>query len=168
MLQQKNTTEAVITTTEEVTAVETTTEEVAPTLNIVETAMEAGSFTTLLAALETAELKATLEGEGSFTVFAPTDTAFNILATDLELTLQDILALENISDILLYHVFSGAYYTSDVVAGAPFDLATLEGSDVSFTVMDGKAYINGVEIATTDILTSNGVIHVIGEVLIIE
>jgi uncharacterized surface protein with fasciclin (FAS1) repeats len=166
----ENTTPMVTTTeqmtTEEMTTEEETTENQEPTLNIVETAEAAGSFTTLLAALDQAGLSATLEGEGSFTVFAPTDQAFTDLLTALDIDAATLLGVENLSDILLYHVLDGAYYASDVVANAPFSMASLEGSDVNFTVMDGKAYINDVEIITTDILTSNGVIHVIEEVIL--
>jgi transforming growth factor-beta-induced protein len=142
-------------------------EVILPLEDIVATATAAGSFTTLLAAVEEAGLTATLQDEMSqFTVFAPTDAAFTALLTALDIDAATLLGVENLSDILLYHVLSGAYYSTDVVAGAPFSLATVEGSDVDFTVMDGKAYINGVEIVTTDILTSNGVIHVIEEVIL--
>ena len=160
---EEQTTEA---TTEELTTEEMTTEDNEPTLNIVETAEAAGSFTTLIAALEAADLRTTLEGDGQFTVFAPTDQAFTDLLTALDVDATTLLGIENLSDVLLYHVLDGAYYASDVVAGAPFTMATLEGTDVEFTVMDGKAYINGVEIVTTDILTTNGVIHVIEEVIL--
>ena len=152
-------------TTQPVTTEQTTTEE-QPTMNIIETAEAAGSFTTLLAALNETGLTSALEAEGEFTVFAPTDEAFNELLMALDIDAATLLGVENLSDILLYHVLSGAYYSGDVVANAPFTMATLEGSEVEFTVMDGKAYINGVEIITTDILTTNGVIHVIDGVVL--
>jgi len=141
-------------------------EVILPLGNIVETAMDEGEFTTLLAALDTAELTATLEGPGSFTVFAPTDDAFADLLIALDIDAATLLGIENLSDVLLYHVLSGAYYSGDVVANAPFSMATLEGSNVDFTIIEGSAFINGVEIVTTDILTTNGVIHVIEEVLL--
>jgi uncharacterized surface protein with fasciclin (FAS1) repeats len=137
-----------------------------PLDNIVATATANGSFTTLLAALDEAGLTATLEGAGSFTVFAPTDDAFADLLVALEIDAATLLAMENLDQILLYHVLSGTYYSTDVVANAPFSMATLEGSNVDFTVMDGVAYINGIEIIVTDILTTNGVIHVISGVLL--
>ncbi len=141
-------------------------EVILPLDNIVETATAAGSFSTLLAALDEAGLTATLEGDGNFTVFAPTDAAFTDLLTALGIDAATLLGIENLSDVLLYHVFSGDYYASDVVSGAPFSLTSLQGSDVDFTVVDGKAYINGAEIVTTDILTANGVIHVIDDVIL--
>ena len=139
---------------------------VLPLDNIVATAQANGSFTTLLAALDQAGLTSTLEGAGSFTVFAPTDDAFNDLLMALNIDAATLLGIENLSSVLLYHVLDGAYYSGDVVANSPFSMATLEGSNVDFTVMDGKAYINGVEIITTDILTTNGVIHVIDGVIL--
>ncbi len=137
-----------------------------PLEDIIDTAEAAGDFDTLLAALDEAELTATLQGEGPFTVFAPTDAAFDALMSDLELTVEELLDLENLSDILLYHVLGDAYYSTDVVANAPFSLETVEGTVVHFTVDEGTAYINGVEIVVTNILTTNGVIHVIEEVLL--
>ena len=137
-----------------------------PLENIVDTAAEAGSFETLLAALDSADLTSALEGEGQFTVFAPTDDAFAALLTALDTSAMNLLGVENLADVLLFHVLEGAYFSGDVVANAPFSLPTLQGSEVEFTVMNSMAYINGVEIVTTDILTTNGVIHVIDEVIL--
>jgi transforming growth factor-beta-induced protein len=137
-----------------------------PLENIIDTADAAGSFTTLLAALDTAGLTSALEAEGQFTVFAPTDDAFADLLMALDIDASTLLGINNLSDVLLFHVLDGAYYSSDVVANAPFSMATLQGKEVDFTVMDGKAYINGAEIVMTDILTTNGVIHVISEVIL--
>jgi len=137
-----------------------------PLENIVDTAAEAGNFETLLAALDSAGLTGALEGEGQFTVFAPTDDAFADLLEALDTSAMNLLSVENLADVLLFHVLEGAYFSGDVVANAPFSLPTLQGSEVEFTVMDSMAYINGAEIVTTDILTTNGVIHVIDEVIL--
>ncbi len=134
-----------------------------PEADIIDTAVAAGSFTTLAAALEAADLIDTLKGEGPFTVFAPTDDAFAALpAGTVDGLLADIPAL---TDVLLYHVVSGEVRAETVVGldAAP----TVQGSNVSIQVIDGKVFLNGnVEVLTTDILTSNGVIHVIDGVLL--
>lgn len=139
---------------------ETTT--TAPLKDIVDTAVEAGSFTTLVAAVQAADLVDTLKGEGPFTVFAPTDEAFAALPEGtVEALLADIPAL---TDILLYHVVAGKVMAADVVNLT--SATTVQGSDLEIVVEDGKVMINGVNVITTDIETSNGVIHVIDAVLI--
>jgi uncharacterized surface protein with fasciclin (FAS1) repeats len=121
-------------------------------------------FTTLLAAVDAAGLVETLSGPGTFTVFAPTDEAFAALP---EGTLDTLLADPEgaLTDILLYHVAGEALLASDVVEldSAP----TLQGGQISIEVMDGKVMLNGTTmVIATDILASNGVIHVIDAVLI--
>jgi transforming growth factor-beta-induced protein len=138
----------------------------APTMDIVDTAVADGRFTTLASALTAAELVETLKGEGPFTVFAPTDEAFAMLpAGTLEALLADIPAL---TDILLYHVVPGQVMAADVVAldGQNVDTA-LEGKSIAIKVDMGNVYLNeDVMVIITDILTTNGVIHVIDAVLI--
>ncbi|HAX81998.1 MAG TPA: Nex18 symbiotically induced protein, partial [Actinobacteria bacterium] len=103
-------------------------------LDIIETADAAGTFTTLLAAIDAAGLTETLKGEGPFTVFAPTDEAFALLPEGtVAALLADIPAL---TDILLYHVVSGAVLSGDVVMLEA--ATTLQGSDVTIEVVDGK------------------------------
>ena len=139
-----------------------TTTTTAPLKDIVDTAVEAGSFTTLVAADQAAGLVETLKGEGPFTVFAPTDEAFAALPEGtVEALLADIPAL---TDILLYHVVPGKVMAADVVNLT--SAATVQGSDLAIVVEDGKVMINGANVVTTDIETSNGVIHVIDAVLI--
>ena len=134
-------------------------------MDIVDTAVADGRFTTLAAALQAAGLVETLKGEGPFTVFAPTDDAFAALPAG---TLDSLLLPENkqqLTDILLYHVVSGKVMASDVVnlTSAP----TVLGKDVTIKVQDGKVYLNDtVQVIITDIETSNGVIHVIDAVLL--
>ena len=134
-------------------------------MDIVDTAISDGRFTTLVAAVQAAGLAETLKGEGPFTVFAPTDDAFAALP---EGTLDSLLLPENkqqLSDILLYHVVPGKVMASDVVGltSAP----TVLGKDATVKVEDGKVYLNDtVQVIITDIETSNGVIHVIDAVLL--
>ena len=132
---------------------------------IVEIAVADERFTTLVAALTAAELVDTLNGEGPFTVFAPTNDAFAALPAG---TVESLLLPENkqaLTDILLYHVVSGKVLAADVVTltSAP----TVLGKDVTITVKDGKVFLNDtVEVIITDIEASNGVIHVIDAVLL--
>jgi transforming growth factor-beta-induced protein len=150
------------TTTTTVAPTTTTTTEAAPG-TIPEVAAEAGTFTTLLAALEAADLAGTLAGDGPFTVFAPTDDAFAALP---EGTVEGLLAdIPALTDILLYHVVSGAV-GSDVVVGLD-SATTLQGEDITIAIEDGNVVLNGsVMVIATDIEASNGVIHVIDAVLL--
>ena len=137
--------------------------EKAPTKNIVETAVAAGSFNTLAAALKAGGLIEALSSDGPFTVFAPTDEAFAKLP---EGTLEDLLKPENkdkLVAILKYHVVSGAVPASKVVKLK--EAKTLGGKKV--TIKSGKAvYVNKSKVVKTDIRTSNGIIHVIDTVVI--
>jgi uncharacterized surface protein with fasciclin (FAS1) repeats len=134
---------------------------VAPSKDIVDTAVEAGSFKTLAAALQAADLISTLKGEGPFTVFAPTDAAFaKIPKADLDALLKDKRAL---TDVLTYHVVSGKVMAEDVVKLT--QAKTVEGSPVKIKVVDGKVMINNANVSATDIAASNGVIHVIDTVI---
>lgn len=132
-------------------------------VDIVDTAIADGRFTTLVAAVQAAGLVETLKGEGPFTVFAPTDEAFQALGD----TLAALLLPENkqaLTDILLYHVVAGKVMAADVVtlSKAP----TALGKNVAIKVDMGKVYINDAQVIITDIETSNGVIHVIDAVLV--
>jgi len=131
-------------------------------MDIVDTAVADGRFTTLATALTEAGLIDTLKGEGPFTVFAPTDDAFNALPDGaLEGLLADIPAL---TDVLLYHVVPGKVMAADVVQ---LDSAnTVLGKPVDITVQDGNVFVNDAQVIITDIETSNGVIHVIDSVLL--
>ncbi len=134
-----------------------------PAKNIVQTARDAGSFTTLIAALEAADLVGTLsgQGKGKFTVFAPTDAAFAKLpAGTVESLLQDPAALRK---ILLYHVVTGAVPASQVVAST--SLQTLNGQSITVSTVDGVK-VNNSTVTATDIIARNGIIHVIDTVLL--
>jgi uncharacterized surface protein with fasciclin (FAS1) repeats len=134
--------------------------------DIVDTAVAAGSFSTLAAALGAAGLVDTLKGKGPFTVFAPTDEAFAKLP---EGTVADLLKPENkakLASILTYHVVAGEVLASAVVTMDGKSAATVNGASVKIGVKNGVVTVDGAKVVTTDIMTSNGVIHVIDTVMI--
>jgi transforming growth factor-beta-induced protein len=134
--------------------------------DIVDTAVAAGSFNTLAAALGAADLVTTLKSEGPFTVFAPTDEAFAKLP---EGTIADLLKPENkakLAAILTYHVLAGEVMASTVVTMDGKTAATVNGASVTIGVKDGTVTVDDAKVLTTDIKTSNGVIHIIDSVLI--
>jgi len=129
--------------------------------NIVETAVDAGNFTTLVTAVKEAGLVETLSGKGPFTVFAPTDDAFaKIPADDLQAILAD---KELLTSILTYHVVAGKVMSTDVVNLN--SATTVQGSDVDITVTDAGVQVDDANVIAVDIETSNGVIHVIDTVI---
>ena len=132
------------------------------TKDIVDTAAEAGSFSTLLAAAEAAGLVETLKGEGPLTVFAPTDEAFAKLP---EGTVETLLLPENkekLTQILTYHVVAGAVQSGDLSDG--MTAPTVEGSEITVSLGEGVK-INEATVVQPDVMASNGVIHVIDSVL---
>ncbi|MEG3897076.1 MULTISPECIES: fasciclin domain-containing protein [unclassified Microcoleus] len=129
--------------------------------DIVDTAVSAGSFTTLVAAVQAAGLVDTLKGPGPFTVFAPTDEAFAKLpAGTVEALLKDIPKL---TKILTYHVVSGKVLAADVVKLK--SAKTVEGSEVKIDASNGVK-INDSTVTTADVAADNGVIHIIDSVLL--
>ena len=132
--------------------------------DIVDTAVAAGSFSTLATALKAADLVETLKGKGPFTVFAPTDEAFAKLPPG---TVESLLKPENkakLQAILTYHVVAGSVRASDVMKLK--SAKTVNGQSVSIKTTDGGVRIDGANVVKTDIETSNGVIHVIDTVIL--
>lgn len=132
--------------------------------DIVDTAVAAGQFNTLAAALGAAGLVETLKGPGPFTVFAPTDEAFAKLPAG---TVDDLLLPENkdqLVAILTYHVVPGTVMASDVVKLT--EAATVNGNMIEITVDGGTVMINDATVTATDIAATNGVIHVIDSVIL--
>ena len=132
--------------------------------DIVDTAVAAGQFETLAAALGAADLVDTLKGDGPFTVFAPTDEAFAKLPAG---TVENLLKPENrdqLIAILTYHVVPGAVRAADVVKLD--EAATVNGQSVAIQVADNGVQINNANVIATDIEASNGVIHVIDTVIL--
>lgn len=131
--------------------------------DIVDTAVAAGSFKTLVAAVEAAGLAGTLKGGGPFTVFAPTDDAFGKLPQGV---VADLLKPENqakLQGVLTYHVIAGKILASDVVKLK--SAATLQGQELTIDTNDGVK-IDGANVVQTDIACSNGVIHIIDSVVL--
>ncbi|WP_245791824.1 fasciclin domain-containing protein [Modicisalibacter ilicicola] len=134
--------------------------------DIVDTAVEAGQFETLVAAVKAAELVETLKGEGPFTVFAPTDEAFAALP---EGTVDELLKPENkeqLQSILTYHVVSGKIMAADAMQAA--SATTVQGQDLNISTEGDSVMINDATVVQADIEASNGVIHVIDGVLMPE
>ena len=132
--------------------------------DVVDTAVAAGSFTTLAKALTAADLVGTLKGKGPFTVFAPTDEAFAKLPAG---TLNELLKPENkdkLRRILTYHVVPGEVRAADVVKLQ--SAKAVSGDTITIKVNDGKVHVDNANVTKTDIQTSNGVIHVIDTVIL--
>jgi len=147
-------------------------------MNIVETAVSNDNFSTLVTAVQAGELVDALSSEGPFTVFAPTNDAFNNLP---EGTLETLLMPENrqtLQSILTYHVVNGSYMASDVVNAinqndGQFTVTTLQGNDLTLKIWEGDVYVkdatgNKAKVIITDVETSNGVIHAINNVVLPE
>ena len=142
----------------------TATAEEAKPMTIVETAISAGSFETLVAAVKAAGLVETLSGEGPFTVFAPTDEAFAALPEGtVEALLKDKEAL---ASILTYHVVSGSLEAEKVVGQKK--LETVNGQSFKISVGEDGVMIDNARIVSTDIVCSNGIVHVIDTVILPE
>lgn len=132
--------------------------------DIVDTAVAAGSFKTLVAAVQASGLVETLKGKGPFTVFAPTDEAFAKLPAG---TLESLLKPENkekLKGILTYHVVPGKVMAKDVVGLK--EAKTVNGQMLTITVKDGKVMVDKANVVKTDVAASNGVIHVIDAVVL--
>jgi len=134
--------------------------------DIVDTLIADGDFETLVAAVVEAELVDALKADGPFTVFAPTDEAFADLLDELGITADELLELDDLADILLYHVVEGDFRARDFVDDAPVEIETLQGEKIKITVDNGKVYVNDAEVIDADIIASNGVIHAIDGVLL--
>jgi len=135
--------------------------------DIVDTAVSAGQFETLVAAVKAAGLVDTLKGEGPYTVFAPTDEAFAKLPAG---TVEDLLKPENkdkLVAILTYHVVPGKVMSGDVL-NKQVKAGTVEGSELSINALNGGVSVDEAKVIQADIETSNGVIHVIDTVVIPE
>ncbi len=134
-----------------------------PSKNIVENAANSSDHTTLVAAVKAAGLAETLSGAGPFTVFAPTNAAFSKLPAG---TVDKLLKPEmkgDLTKVLTYHVVAGALKSSDLKDGQK--LKTVQGSELTVHIKDGKVMINGANVEIADVISSNGVTHVIDQVL---
>lgn len=147
-------------------------------MNIVETAISNDSFSTLVTAVQAAELVEALSSDGPFTVFAPTNDAFNNLPDGTLSTLLQPENQETLQSILTYHVVAGQFMAEDVVQaiddnGGQFTVETLQGGELTLKLWEGNVYVkdtngNKAQIIITDVETSNGVIHAINNVVLPE
>ena len=147
-------------------------------MNIVETAVSNDSFSTLVAAVQAADLVDALSSDGPFTVFAPTNDAFNNLPDGTLSTLLQPENQETLQSILTYHVVAGQFMAEDVVQaingnGGQFTVETLQGGELTLKLWEGNVYVkdtngNKAQIIITDVETSNGVIHAIDNVVLAE
>ena len=134
-----------------------------PSKNIVENAMNSSDHTTLVAAVKAAGLAETLSGAGPFTVFAPTNAAFEKLPAG---TVDNLLKPEmkgDLTSVLTYHVVPGALRAADLKDGQK--LKTVQGNELTVSMKDGKVMIDGATVTTPDVVSSNGVTHVIDAVV---
>lgn len=132
--------------------------------DVLDTALEADDFNTLVTAIIEADLVTALKGEGPFTVFAPTDAAFAALP---EGVLESLLAnKEQLANVLLYHVVAGKVMAEDVLTMDGAMVGTLLGEKIEINIENAMVYINDSQVTVTDIEASNGVIHVIDTVLV--
>ena len=133
--------------------------------DIVDTAVGAGNFTTLVAAVKAAGLVDALKSEGPFTVFAPSDAAFGKIPAE---KIQELLKAENkaaLTDLLTYHVVKGKVMAADVTGLESAE--ALNGKTLKVTTKDGSVMINDAKVVTTDIVCGNGVIHVVDSVIMV-
>jgi len=132
--------------------------------DIVDTAVSAGQFNTLVAAVQAAGLVETLKGEGPFTVFAPTDEAFAALPEGTVETLLKPENLEQLVAVFTYHVIPGKVMSTDI-AGQALQVESVQGSSLSVDATNGVT-VDGANVVAADIETDNGVIHVIDKVVL--
>ena len=147
---------------------ETTTTTVAETdTSVLDLAIEAGQFSTLIAAIDAAGLSETLQGEGPFTVLAPTDAAFEAAFEALGITAEELLAdTDTLTEILLYHVLGQAADSSAVAALDGQEVPTVQGESILVTVDGGAISINEAQVVSADLAADNGIVHVINGVLL--
>lgn len=134
--------------------------------DIVDNAVNSADHTTLVAAVKAAGLVDTLKGKGPFTVFAPTNAAFHMLPEE---AVQNLLKPENkdkLTAVLTYHVVPGSLMASDIVKMGAGEIETVNGAPVQVTLRDGKVFVDGAKVVSTNIIASNGIIHVIDAVIV--
>jgi uncharacterized surface protein with fasciclin (FAS1) repeats len=133
---------------------------------VVDIATSNDDFSILVTALTEADLVSTLQGEGPFTVFAPTNAAFEALLAELDVTAEDLLAREDLGDILTYHVVPGMILAEDAIAAAGTEVASVNGDTIAVSLSDGSVMVDGATVVTPDLKANNGVVHVIDAVIL--
>ena len=133
---------------------------------VVDIAASSEDFSTLVAAVTAADLLDTLSGEGPFTVFAPTNAAFEQALADLDLTAEELLASPDLSGILTYHVVAGEIDAAAAIAADGTEVETVNGDTIEVSVVDSNVMIDGATVTTADLFAGNGVVHVIDSVIL--
>jgi transforming growth factor-beta-induced protein len=133
---------------------------------VVDIALSSDDFSILVAALGEADLVSTLQGEGPFTVFAPTNAAFEQALADLGLTAEELLESEDLAGILTYHVVPGKILAADAIAADGTEIPTVNGDTIEVTVVDGNVMVDGATVTTVDLVAGNGVVHIIDAVIL--
>jgi len=133
---------------------------------VVDIAASSDDFSTLVAAVTEAELVETLQGEGPFTVFAPTNAAFEQALADLGLTAEELLASDDLAGILTYHVVAGEIDAAAAIAADGTEVETVNGDTIEVSVVDGNVMIDGATVVTADLKAGNGIVHVIDSVIL--
>ena len=133
---------------------------------VVDIAASNDDFSTLVAAVTEADLVETLQGEGPFTVFAPTNAAFEQALADLDLTAEELLASPDLSGILTYHVVAGEIDAAAAIAADGTEVETVNGDTIEVSVVDGNVMIDGATVTTVDLMAGNGIVHVIDAVIL--
>lgn len=154
--------------TEDTTTTSAPAEEEMVDTTVLDLAVEAGQFSTLIAAIDAAGLGETLEGEGPFTVLAPTDAAFEAAFEALGITAEELLAdTETLTQILLYHVLGAEADSTAVAALDGSAVATVQGEEILVSVQEGTIFINETsEVVSADLAADNGIVHVINQVIL--
>lgn len=133
---------------------------------VVDVALSSPDFSTLVTALTEADLVETLQDDGPFTVFAPTNAAFESILTGADVTIEELLATPDLGDTLLYHVVAGEVFAEDAIAADGTAVETVNGATIDISVVDGEVRLNGVAtVITADLPAGNGVVHIIDTVI---
>ncbi|MGI9608301.1 MAG: fasciclin domain-containing protein [Acidimicrobiales bacterium] len=133
---------------------------------VVDIAASSDDFSTLVAAVTEAQLAGTLQGDGPFTVFAPTNAAFADALAALDLTAEELLASPELEGILTYHVVAGEVDAAAAIAAAGTEVPTVNGDTIEVSVVDGNVMIDGATVTTADLRAGNGIVHVIDSVIL--
>ena len=147
-------------------AEETTTSMAEEPATVVDIALSSPDFSILVEALTAADLVATLQGPGPFTVFAPTNDAFAQALTDLNLTKEELLASPDLAGILTYHVVPALVDSAAAVAADGTEVPTVNGDTISVSVVDGSVMVDAATVTTVDLMAGNGIVHVIDSVIL--
>lgn len=133
---------------------------------VVDIAASSDDFSTLVAAVTAADLAGTLSEPGPYTVFAPTNAAFEQALADLGLTADELLASPDLSGILTYHVLAGKIMAADAIAADGTEIEAVNGDTLAVSVVDGAVMVDGATVTTADLEAQNGVVHVIDAVIL--